>query len=157
MSNKTGIVLLSHGSRLNYGRQVIEELADMYRKTTDYEVTVAFMEICEPNIPQAINKLIEDKPDIERLVVVPVFLADGVHTKRDIPKILGIASDEEDHDHDHGHGHHHGHDHGDEHDHHHHHHELETINFDGEIIYTSPLGADPRIVDIISDRVNNSL
>lgn len=155
MSNKTGIVLLSHGSRLDYGRQVIEELADMYRKTTDYEVTVAFMEICEPNIPQSINKLIEDKPDIERLVVVPVFLADGIHTKRDIPKILGIASDEEDESHhSHGHGHHHGDEHG---HHHHHHHELETVNFDGEIIYTSPLGADPRIVDIISDRVNNSL
>lgn len=157
MTSKTGIVLLSHGSRLDYGRQVIEDLADMYRKTTDYEVVVAFMEICEPNIPQAVNNLLENNDDIERLVVVPVFLADGIHTKRDIPKILGIEPEYDDSHESHHDGHDHHHDHHHSHGHHHHHHEFETIDFDGDIIYTAPLGADPRIVDIISDRVNNSL
>jgi hypothetical protein len=31
------------------------------------------------------------------------------------------------------------------------------IQFDGEIIYTEPLGPDQRIVDIITDRVNDAL
>ncbi len=149
MSNKTGVLLISHGSRLGYGRQVIEDLAKMYRKTTDYEVITAFMEISEPTIPQAVNALLKNNENIERLIVVPVFLADGMHTKRDIPKILGILSEEDSDIHEkHEHGHHHHH--------HHHDHELETLDFDGEIIYTSPLGADSRIVDIISDRVKNA-
>ena len=31
------------------------------------------------------------------------------------------------------------------------------INFEGEIIYTEPLGADKRIADIVKDRVNDAL
>jgi len=80
-------------------------------------------------------------------VVTPVFLADGVHTTQDIPRILGLDNGNESQEHNHHH-------------HHHHHHEEEEeehIHFHGEIIYTKPLGADRRIADIIKDRVDNAL
>jgi len=41
--------------------------------------------------------------------------------------------------------------------HHSHEHEHEEFEFDGEIIYTEPLGADPRIAEIVKERVKSAL
>ena len=159
--NDTGVLLIGHGSRLPYNKEVVRAIAEKYAQTQpDYNIEVGFMELAEPNIPTAFNKLKES--GVNRIIVTPVFLAHGMHTKRDIPTILGLEpadiEKELGHDHEHGHHHHHHHDHGEEHGHHHHHHhhdeEAETVEFDGEIIYTEPLGADEAIVDIIAERVN---
>lgn len=161
--NDTGVLLIGHGSRLPYNKEVVRAIAEKYAQTQpDYNIEVGFMELAEPNIPTAFNKLKES--GVNRIIVTPVFLAHGMHTKRDIPTILGLEpadiEKELGHDHEHGHHHHHHHDHGEEHGHHHHHHhdeEAETVEFDGEIIYTEPLGADEAIVDIIAERVNPHL
>ena len=147
IDSKTGILLLSHGSRLPQGEEVIKSYVQMFKdEYPEAIVDFAFMEIREPNIPQTVAKLTSEN-DLEKLIVVPVFIAHGLHTKRDIPKILGIEALEVEDSHDHHHDHHH------DHDHHHHHHEVETIDFDGEIVFTDPLGTDPRIFEIIKDRV----
>jgi sirohydrochlorin ferrochelatase len=138
---KIGILLVGHGSRLPYGKDVVSKLAEMYKENSDYVVEVGFMNISKPSIPAALNKLA--KEGVEKIIVTPVFLAHGVHTKQDIPNILGL---DEGHEHSHGHGHSH---HEDE--------EVEEIEFDGEIIYTEPLGADTRLVEIIKDRVASAL
>jgi sirohydrochlorin cobaltochelatase len=172
--NKTGILLIGHGSRLPYNKQVVRAIAEKYAKTQpDYTVEVGFMELAQPDIPTAFNKLKET--GVNRIIVTPVFLAHGMHTKRDIPTILGIEPADiekeledyekqqeehhshEEHDHEEGHCHGHAHGHGHGHGHHHHHGELETVEFDGEIIYTEPIGADDAIVDIIAERVNSNL
>lgn len=146
-NTKTGILLLSHGSRLPQGKEVIESYVEMFKdEYPDAIVDYAFMEIREPNIPQAINKLTSEN-DLEKLIVVPVFIAHGLHTKRDIPKILGIEVEEIDEAEDHHHEHHH----------HHHDHDTEKVDFDGEIIFTDPLGSDSRIFEIIKDRVFDNL
>ena len=154
--NKTGILLLSHGSRLEDGEEVIKAYAEMYKEEfPDNPVEYGFMEIREPNIPQTINKLTSEN-DLDRIIVVPVFVAHGLHTKRDIPKLLGIESDYEEDEHHHHHHHGHGHDHG-HHHHHHHDHDDEEFDFDGEIILTDPLGIDTRLYEIIKDRVSDNL
>ncbi|RAP53716.1 MAG: sirohydrochlorin cobaltochelatase [Methanosphaera sp. rholeuAM130] len=175
--NKTGILLIGHGSRLPYNKEVVRTIAEKYAKTQpDYTVEVGFMELAQPDIPTAFNKLKET--GVNRIIVTPVFLAHGMHTKRDIPTILGLEPadiekelgnnkecehhhnhEEEEHHHDHEEGHHHhGHGHGHGHGHHHHHHsEVEKVEFDGEIIYTEPIGADDAIVEIIAERVNPNL
>lgn len=153
IDEKTGILLLSHGSRLDDGEEVIKAYTDMYREEfPNVAVEYGFMEIRKPGIPETINKLTEDN-DLERIIVVPVFVAHGLHTKRDIPSLLGIESDfnEEDvqgHHHHHNHGHHH---------HHHHDDEEEGFEFDGEIILTDPLGIDTRLYEIIKDRISEHL
>lgn len=182
--DNTGILLIGHGSRLPYNKEVVHDIAEKYAKTRpDYKIEVGFMELAQPDIPTAFNKLKEQ--GVERIIVTPVFLAHGMHTKRDIPTILGLEPadiekelsknkdndehcheghghhhhdhDEDEHEHHHhhgqgheGHGHHHGH-------HHHDHGEVETVDFDGEIIYTEPLGADDGIVSIIEERINPHL
>ncbi len=142
---KIGVLLVGHGSRLPYGKDVVSQIAEMYREDQEFVVEVGFMNMSKPSIPEAITML-ADK-GAEKIIVTPVFLAHGVHTTEDIPRILGLNNG-----HDktknkaHSHSHSHGHD-----------HEEVEINFKGEIIYTEPLGADKRIADIIKDRVNDAL
>jgi sirohydrochlorin cobalto/nickelchelatase len=97
----------------------------------------------KPSIPTSINKLAQ--MGVEKIVVTPVFLAPGVHTTQDIPRILGLNNGDDTHEHSHGHEH--SHEHGEE----------EEIHFHGEILYTDPLGPDPKIADIIKNRVDNAL
>jgi sirohydrochlorin cobaltochelatase len=137
--NDVGVILVGHGSRLPYGKDVLSQLAEIYRKNTEHPVEIGFMNMSKPSIPTSINKLAD--MGVKKIVVTPVFLADGVHTTQDIPRILGL-------------------DNGNENMEHHHHHEDEEeehFHFHGEIIYTKPLGADSRIADIIKDRVDNAL
>ncbi|WP_405305018.1 CbiX/SirB N-terminal domain-containing protein, partial [Methanobrevibacter sp.] len=94
--------------------------------------------------------------DLEKIVVVPVFIAHGLHTKRDIPKLLGIENDFDEDEISGHHHHHHGHDHG-HHHHHHHDHDDEEVHFDGEIVLTDPIGIDARLFEIIKDRVSENL
>lgn len=155
---KTGILLLSHGSRLDDGEEVIKAYKEMYAEEfPEMPVEYGFMEIREPGIPETIKKLTSEN-DLDKIIVVPVFVAHGLHTKRDIPALLGIESDYEDEGHHHHH-HDHGHDHGHHHGHHHHHHDHddEPVEFDGEIVLTDPLGVDKRMYEIIKDRVSEQL
>jgi sirohydrochlorin cobaltochelatase len=136
--NDVGVILVGHGSRLPYGKDVLSQLAEIYKKNTEYPVEIGFMNMSKPSIPTSINKLSD--MGVKKIVVTPVFLADGVHTTQDIPRILGLDNGNENMDH-----------------HHHHEEEVEHVHFHGEIIYTKPLGADSRIADIIKDRVDNAL
>jgi sirohydrochlorin cobaltochelatase len=140
---KIGVLLVGHGSRLPYGKDVVTQIADMYREDEGLLVEVGFMNMSKPSIPEAINSLAQQ--GAEKIVVTPVFLAHGVHTTEDIPRILGLNNGHGDSEHNHSHGHSHSH-------------ENEVkIDFKGEIIYTEPLGADRRIAAIINDRVNDAL
>lgn len=154
--NKTAILLLSHGSRLEDGKKVIEAYKELYlEEFPEAIVDYAFMEIRKPGIQETIKKLTEEN-DLDRIIVVPVFVAHGLHTKRDIPRLLGIETDfDAEEASSHHHHHHHGHNHG--HHHHHHDHDEESIEFDGEIILTDPLGIDKRMYEIIKDRVSEYL
>ena len=140
---KIGVLLVGHGSRLPYGKDVVSQIAEMYRENQEFIVEVGFMNMSKPSIPEAINRL-ADK-GAEKIIVTPVFLAHGVHTTEDIPRILGLNNG---HDETPAHSHSHSHSHD---------HEEVAIDFKGEIIYTEPLGADKRIADIVKDRVNDAI
>lgn len=155
--SKTGILLLSHGSRLDQGKKVIEAYTQMYKEEfPEAIIEYGFMEMREPNIPQSINKLANGN-DLEKIIVVPVFVAHGLHTKRDIPKLLGIESDFDESQVSGGHHEHHGHDHGHHHHHHGHDHDEESFDFNGEIVLADPLGIDTRLYEIIKERVSDNL
>ncbi len=140
---KTGILLVTHGSRLNYNKEFATELYDKFEKACDLPSSFGFMELCGPSIPESINKL-ADENDIDRLIVVPVFIAPGMHTTHDIPHILGFLEEHE---------HSHSHDHGD----HDHVHDLTPVEFDGEILYPEPIKADDILIDILVDMINEKL
>ena len=135
---KTGILIISHGSRLKYNREFTQNLFNKFKKTTAYPCSFGFMELCGPGIPESVTKL-TDENDIERLIVVPVFIAPGMHTTHDIPHILGLS---ENHTHTHSHDHTH---------------DLTPIDFDGEVLYPNPIGADDILIDILISKVNEKL
>lgn len=138
---KTGVLLVTHGSRLNYNKEFATALYSKFEKTCELPSGFGFMELCGPSIPESINKLV-DENDLERLVVVPVFIAPGMHTTHDIPHILGFL---EAHEHEHSHSHGHGHDHS---------HDLTPVEFDGEILYPEPIKADDILIDILIAMIN---
>lgn len=140
---KTGILLVTHGSRLNYNKEFATALFEKFEKTCELPCSFGFMELCGPSIPESIDKLV-DENDLERLVVVPVFIAPGMHTTHDIPHILGFLDD---HQHEHHHSHGHGHDHS---------HDLTPVEFDGEILYPEPIKADDILIDILIDMINEA-
>jgi sirohydrochlorin cobaltochelatase len=142
---KTGILLVTHGSRLNYNKEFATALYAKFENKCDLPSGFGFMELCGPSIPESINKLV-DENDIDRLVVVPVFIAPGMHTTHDIPHILGFL---EEHEHEHSHSHGHG-----DHDHVH---DLTPVEFDGEILYPEPIKADDILIDVLADMVNEKL
>ena len=143
---KTGILLVTHGSRLNYNKEFATALYNKFEKNCDVPSSFGFMELCGPSIPESINKLV-DENDLERLVVVPIFIAPGMHTTHDIPHILGFL---EEHEHEHSHSH--GHDHGD----HDHVHDLTPVEFDGEILYPEPIKADDILIDILAKMIDEA-
>ncbi len=138
--NKTGILFVGHGSRLPYNQEVVTEIAEKYAEDhPEHPIEVGFMELQEPSIPTSFNKL--KNRGAEKIIVIPVFLAHGKHTKHDIPVILGLEPEDEEILEQKGS--------------HHHHQELETVDFDGEIVYTEPLGADDYIVDLVTRRLDD--
>ena len=134
-NEKVGILLIGHGSSLSQSNDVIYELVTMYKETSPYPVEVGFMNIEKPSIPTALNTLAEE--GVDKIIAVPIFLAHGLHTKQDIPYMLGLGEARKDAGY--------------------YNQEQEPIKFDGEIVYIEPMGADPRIVDVIKKRVGESL
>lgn len=149
-NKETGILIVGHGSKLPYNKEVVSEIAHKLDKKIDNKVESGFMELVLPNIPQQVNKLKDD--GIEKIIVVPAFLAHGVHTKVDIPTILRLP-----HEHDgleHSHTHHHHHHHGDEEEREA---KSELIDFDGEVIYLEPFEDDDKIVDVVEKRITSCI
>ncbi len=132
---KIGILLIGHGSSLAEGNSVTYELSEMYTKMSEYPVQVGFMNVEKPTIPTALNTLA--RKGVEKIIAVPVFLAHGLHTKEDIPYMLGLGEAREDAGY--------------------YQEQKEKIEFNGEIVYVNPLGSDERIVDIINKRVEDTI
>jgi len=90
---KQGLLLIGHGSRLNYNKELITSTAElMNEKTDEYLIKTCFMENSSPTVLEGLNSMKSE--DIELLVVVPLFLAKGVHVLQDIPELLGLKSGE---------------------------------------------------------------
>ncbi len=122
-----GVVLIGHGSKLPYGKRVMEELRRRLEMRGIYRVVrCAFMQINSPSIEEELRELASS--GIKKIIALPVFLADGAHTTEDIPEKLKAAFSGE----------------------------WADIGKDVELIYGKPIGVDERIVDILVDRVKEA-
>jgi Uncharacterized conserved protein len=87
---KKGLLLIGHGSRLPYNKQLIEETARQMAAMSEYVIRCAFMEMSTPTIPEALAEF--RREDLDLLVAVPLFLARGVHILEDIPLLLQLEN-----------------------------------------------------------------
>ena len=86
---KTGFLLVGHGSKKPYNKELIETTADLVAAKEDrFLVKSGFMSINTPTVQEKLDEFRAE--DIEKLVVVPLFLAKGIHILVDIPGILGL-------------------------------------------------------------------
>ncbi|NYT06564.1 MAG: sirohydrochlorin nickelochelatase [Methanomicrobiales archaeon] len=87
--SKKGLLLVGHGSKLPYNKELIEETARIIaEKESGYIVKSGFMSINTPTVEEKLEEFRHEP--IDALVVVPLFLAKGVHILQDIPAILGL-------------------------------------------------------------------
>jgi len=127
---KTGILLLGHGSSLPHNKKLVEETANILRKKDKITVQTAFLNINSPSIKEALNELCSK--GITKIIALPLFLAHGVHTLQDIPAELGIEKGVR----------------------------KTTIKYgenNVELFYAQPLGTDPVIAQLASKRAKEAL
>ena len=87
--SKKGMLLVGHGSKLPYNQELVEKTASIIKeKNSDYIVKCGFMNMNTPSIKDALEAFRKEPIDV--LVVVPLFLAKGVHIEKDIPGEIGI-------------------------------------------------------------------
>jgi len=81
------IVLFAHGARDPRWAQPLRKIQRaIVRKKPGTAVELAFLEIMEPPLADAIARLVA--AGHKRITVAPLFMAQGGHLKRDLPKIL---------------------------------------------------------------------
>jgi sirohydrochlorin cobaltochelatase len=88
---KDGIVLFAHGSRDPQWARPFEQLAKALSAKVSAPVRLAYLELMQPTLGEAIAALANE--GIASIRVVPVFLGQGGHTKQDLPKLVAAARD----------------------------------------------------------------
>ncbi len=85
----TGLILFAHGARDPRWREPFDRLLKRVRGEHDGPVTLAFLELMQPDLSAAAIELAQ--AGAQRIVVVPLFLGTGGHLRRDLPQIIEQA------------------------------------------------------------------
>ncbi|MDX9716716.1 sirohydrochlorin chelatase [Thauera sp. WH-2] len=88
--SQSAIVLFGHGARDPEWAGPMRRIRDTVLARPDAPRTeLAFLEFMTPTLPEAIAALAAD--GVRQIAVVPMFLAQGGHLKRDLPILLDEA------------------------------------------------------------------
>ncbi|WP_158600486.1 CbiX/SirB N-terminal domain-containing protein [Tessaracoccus antarcticus] len=84
------LVIAAHGTRDPAGQLVAHALtARVAALLPDVDVSVGFIELSHPTIPEALSAALSRCPaDDKRVVVVPLMLGTGTHVRHDIPDFI---------------------------------------------------------------------
>jgi sirohydrochlorin cobalto/nickelchelatase len=128
---KSGVLVVGHGSKLEFNKRLVVDTAARMAKMKEFgPVTAAFMQLNEPDIKTGIKALVDQGVDL--IYVQPCFLASGIHLTVDIPGEIGLQSGEKE----------------------------TRMKVDGKNVvlrYCEPIGDDDRIAQILADRVRSRM
>jgi sirohydrochlorin ferrochelatase len=83
----TGYVVFAHGSRVPSANEAVRSVAAEFARAGGLShVESAFLELGEPDLPGAVDRLLAAGAD--RIVVLPYFLTLGLHMERDLPALI---------------------------------------------------------------------
>ncbi len=86
-----GIVIFAHGSRVEAANDAVRAVAEMTARAGGFtQVEVAFLELAEPGLAEAVRRLVNQGQ--RRILVVPYFLTLGTHLQRDLPAMVESAA-----------------------------------------------------------------
>ena len=87
---RSGLVLLAHGARDPRWAEPLERLRErVVARAPGQHVELAFLEHLEPDIAGAIERLVD--AGCAAVTIVPVFLGQGGHVRRDVPERVAAA------------------------------------------------------------------
>ena len=79
----SALVLFAHGSRdPDWAAPLKRVQQNVAARKPDLAVEIAYLELMEPRLPQAVGRLVE--AGCQRITVAPIFIAHGAHLKRDL-------------------------------------------------------------------------
>lgn len=83
----TALVLFAHGARdPEWANPMRRVQAEIRQRLPGVTVELAFLEFMAPTLLDCVNGLIEQ--GLRKIVVLPMFIAQGGHLKRDVPELL---------------------------------------------------------------------
>ena len=86
-----GLILFAHGARDPQWAEPFERLRAKIRAVRpEMPVALAYLELMAPDLGAAVDQLVAT--GCRRLRVVPVFLGQGGHVRRDLPQLVDAAS-----------------------------------------------------------------
>jgi sirohydrochlorin cobaltochelatase len=124
---KEGVMIIGHGSKLSFNKDIMELHADRLREKGFDNVYIGFNETSFPSIEHTLERMVED--GIDMIYAVPLFIASGVHLTRDVPGKLRIPANSSG----------------------------GTVDINGRRItvkYAAPIGKDHRITEILAEKIN---
>lgn len=84
---KKAIIILGHGSKADDALVTLKKYGEMVKAAGQYDlVEIASLQFNEPDLPSALNTVINQKAN--KVVIVPLFLFNGIHVQEDIPAVL---------------------------------------------------------------------
>lgn len=87
MADKAAVILFGHGARdPEWAGPMQRVRARMLALRPEVPVELAFMEFISPTLAEAADRLVAG--GAKSIAVVPVFLAQGGHLKRDVPALV---------------------------------------------------------------------
>jgi sirohydrochlorin ferrochelatase len=87
-----GVLVVGHGTRVATGVAQLLDLAFQLQKLFgEIPVEPGFLELAEPTIPQALNRL--RLRNVNGVVVLPILLFEAAHARSDIPDAVQVAAD----------------------------------------------------------------
>ncbi|MGB7183815.1 MAG: CbiX/SirB N-terminal domain-containing protein [Burkholderiaceae bacterium] len=86
----TGFIFFCHGAREPRWREPFELILQQFKLAMpDADSRLAFLELMEPRLPAVIDEMAAN--GIIKIQVMPLFLAAGGHTRRDLPELIASA------------------------------------------------------------------
>ena len=83
----SAIILFAHGARDAEWAQPFFKIRDQVaQQFSDVPVNVAFLEIMQPTLAEAVAELAAQ--NINHITLIPLFMARGGHLKEDMPRLL---------------------------------------------------------------------
>lgn len=83
----TALILFAHGSRdARWVEPFSRVRQQVMRQMPDASVDLAFLELMTPDLPTAVGQAVAQ--GARAVVVVPLFLGQGGHVRRDVPALI---------------------------------------------------------------------
>ena len=125
---KASCIVIGHGSKLPYNKEVIIENAKRLKEMGLPDVRYAFNELNEPSIEEVLDQAIAD--GAEEIIALPLFISEGDHLKNDIPPKIHLMDGIRE----------------------------GTFRHSGRMIdvkYAEPVGKDPRLTELFAAKIRS--